>query len=102
MISHFFVFTRFNYTYYDKKHGPIYKSIEALDRMGMEIIETGDADVFKRYLSEFDNTICGRHPISVFLHVRFAACLNSLLSLSSKFSLANLNLPISDVEELFH
>jgi len=61
--------SRFNYTHYDKKHGAIYKSIEALDRMGMEIIETGDADAFKKYLQEFDNTICGRHPISVFLHM---------------------------------
>jgi predicted class III extradiol MEMO1 family dioxygenase len=62
-------YVRFNYTHYDKKHGPIYKSIEALDKMGMDIIETGDPDSFKKYLSEYDNTICGRHPISVFLHV---------------------------------
>ncbi len=55
--------------HYDKKHGAIYKSIEALDRMGMDIIETGDPDAFKDYLLEYDNTICGRHPISVFLHV---------------------------------
>lgn len=60
---------RFNYTYYDKKHGAIHKSIEALDRMGMDIIETGDPDAFKKYLSQYDNTICGRHPISVFMHV---------------------------------
>lgn len=50
-------------------HGAIHKSIEALDRMGMEIIETGDPDAFKQYLQEYENTICGRHPISVFLHV---------------------------------
>lgn len=55
--------------HHDKKHGPIYKSIEALDKMGMDIIETGDPDSFKKYLLEYDNTICGRHPISVFLHV---------------------------------
>lgn len=55
--------------HYDKKHGAIYKSIEALDRMGMEIIETGDPDEFKQYLLNTENTICGRHPISVFLHV---------------------------------
>ncbi|KAG1363982.1 protein MEMO1 [Cocos nucifera] len=61
--------SRFNYTYYDKERGPIYKSIEALDHMGMEVIETGDPDAFKRYLQEYDNTICGRHPISVFLHM---------------------------------
>ena len=42
--------------HYDKKHGPIYKSIEALDKMGMDIIETGDPDSFKKYLSEYDNT----------------------------------------------
>ncbi|KAL6523889.1 hypothetical protein OROMI_030984 [Orobanche minor] len=61
--------SRFHYTHYDKKHGAIYKSIEALDKMGMDIIETGDPDAFKQYLSETDNTICGRHPISVFLHM---------------------------------
>ncbi|KAK1324084.1 hypothetical protein QJS10_CPA02g01169 [Acorus calamus] len=70
------VFHGFNYTYYDKKHGAIYKSIETLDRMGMDIIETGDADAFKRYLREFDNTICGRHPISVFLHMLRNCSLN--------------------------
>lgn len=59
--------TRFSYTYYDKSHGAIHKSIEALDRMGMEIIETGNPDAFKQYLQEYENTICGRHPISVFL-----------------------------------
>ncbi|KAL8109915.1 uncharacterized protein LOC141672790 isoform X3 [Apium graveolens] len=61
--------SRFSYMHYDKKQGPIYKSIEALDRMGMDIIETGDADRFKKYLLETENTICGRHPISVFLHM---------------------------------
>ncbi|KAI8547418.1 hypothetical protein RHMOL_Rhmol07G0194100 [Rhododendron molle] len=61
--------SRFNFTHYDKKHGDVHKSIEALDRMGMDIIETGDPEAFKHYLSEYDNTICGRHPISVFLHM---------------------------------
>ncbi|KAL8063033.1 hypothetical protein ABFS82_01G001800 [Erythranthe guttata] len=61
--------SRFNYTHYDKKHGAIHKSIEALDKSGMDIIETGDPDAFKQYLLETDNTICGRHPISVFLHM---------------------------------
>ncbi|KAL0330565.1 UNVERIFIED_CONTAM: protein MEMO1 [Sesamum radiatum] len=61
--------SRFNYMHYDKKHGAIHKSIEALDKMGMDIIETGDPDAFKQYLLETDNTICGRHPISVFLHM---------------------------------
>lgn len=61
--------------HYDKKHGAIYKSIEALDKMGMDIIETGDPDAFKQYLLETDNTICGRHPISVFLHVNILTSL---------------------------
>ncbi|XP_006659272.1 protein MEMO1 isoform X2 [Oryza brachyantha] len=61
--------TRFSYTYYDKSHGAIHKSIEALDRMGMEIIETGNPNAFKQYLQEYENTICGRHPISVFLNM---------------------------------
>lgn len=59
---------------YDRKQGAIYKSIEALDRMGMDIIETGDPNAFKQYLSETDNTICGQHPISVFLHVSIMIC----------------------------
>ncbi|XP_039018335.1 protein MEMO1-like [Hibiscus syriacus] len=61
--------TRFNYMHYDEKYGAIHKSIEALDKMGKDILETGDADAFEEYLSEYHNTICGRHPISVFLHI---------------------------------
>ncbi|KAH9546987.1 hypothetical protein CY35_11G010400 [Sphagnum magellanicum] len=60
---------RFNYTYYDKKRGPIYKSIEALDQKGIDIIESGDPDAFRDYLHEYENTICGRHPIGVFLNM---------------------------------
>ncbi|CAN4076903.1 unnamed protein product [Withania somnifera] len=73
--------SRFNYMHYDKSHGAIYKSIEALDKMGMDIIETGDPDAFKQYLLETDNTICGRHPISVFLHM----LKNSLTKIKIKF-----------------
>ncbi|OAE35015.1 hypothetical protein AXG93_1864s1430 [Marchantia polymorpha subsp. ruderalis] len=61
--------SRFNYTYYEKKHGPIYKSIEALDQNGMSIIETGDPRAFRDYMQEYDNTICGQHPIGVFLNM---------------------------------
>lgn len=52
------------------RQGPIYKSIEALDRAGMEAIETGDPAVFRQYLAETQNTICGRHPIGILLQVR--------------------------------
>ncbi|KAJ7552957.1 hypothetical protein O6H91_06G078300 [Diphasiastrum complanatum] len=62
--------SRFNYTYHEKKRGAIYKSIEALDQSGMSIIESGNPEAFRDYLQEFDNTICGRHPIGVFLHMQ--------------------------------
>lgn len=80
--------------HYDKKHGAIHKSIEALDMMGMDIIETGDPDAFKQYLSEYENTICGRHPISVFLHVsdsKFPArsSKNCLLALPLLFTISD-------------
>ncbi|EFJ35137.1 hypothetical protein SELMODRAFT_438442 [Selaginella moellendorffii] len=61
--------SRFGYTYYDKKRGPIYKSIEALDKCGMDIIESKNPEAFKSYLDEYENTICGRHPIGVLLHM---------------------------------
>eukprot|EP00239_Pterosperma_sp_CCMP1384_P000291 CAMPEP_0197850244 /NCGR_PEP_ID=MMETSP1438-20131217/14748_1 /TAXON_ID=1461541 /ORGANISM="Pterosperma sp., Strain CCMP1384" /LENGTH=247 /DNA_ID=CAMNT_0043463301 /DNA_START=104 /DNA_END=848 /DNA_ORIENTATION=+ len=53
---------RFNFTFYDKRQGPIHKSIEALDHAGMEIIERSDPAAFSQYLVDFENTICGRHP----------------------------------------
>ncbi|CAN6251650.1 unnamed protein product [Urochloa humidicola] len=37
--------------------------------MGMEIIEVGTPSAFSQYMQEYKNTICGRHPISVFLHM---------------------------------
>lgn len=61
--------SRFRYTYYEKDHGPIYKSIEALDKRGMDLIEKRDPRGFHSYLQEYENTICGRHPILVFLHL---------------------------------
>ncbi|XP_020211574.1 protein MEMO1 [Cajanus cajan] len=61
---------RFKYTFYDSDYeGPIYKFIEALDKVGMDIIETGDPDIFRKYLSKYKNTICGSNPISVYLHM---------------------------------
>ena len=29
---------------------------------------------FEAYLQQYDNTICGRHPIAILLHVRCALC----------------------------
>ncbi|KAJ8683118.1 hypothetical protein QAD02_018910 [Eretmocerus hayati] len=58
---------RFRYTYYDKSCGAIHKSIKNLDKMGMDIIENLTPSVFTDYLQKYGNTICGRHPIGVFL-----------------------------------
>uniref|UniRef100_A0A7S0T795 MEMO1 family protein n=1 Tax=Mantoniella antarctica TaxID=81844 RepID=A0A7S0T795_9CHLO len=58
---------RFDYTPWDKSAGRLHQAIEALDRMGMKIIEAKDPDAFTEYIARFKNTICGRHPIGVFL-----------------------------------
>lgn len=59
--------TRFDYTLYNEVKGPIYASIEDLDKRGIKAIETGDPTQFKAYLRETKNTICGRHPIAVLM-----------------------------------
>jgi len=60
---------RFNYTHYDSSAGEIHQSIKALDHAGMDLIERLDAPGFTHYLKQFGNTICGRHPIGVFLNM---------------------------------
>ncbi|RIA84778.1 MEMO1 family, partial [Glomus cerebriforme] len=73
---------RFSYTYYSTPSDdaiylsrrsdtpltiPIYKSIENLDRRGMDLIEKINHKEFTSYLAKTKNTICGRHPIGVLL-----------------------------------
>ena len=58
---------RFGFMYYDKLDGEIYQSIEKLDRMGMDAIETGKEEEFTQYLKKYKNTICGRNPILIML-----------------------------------
>lgn len=60
---------RFQYTYFDERHGEIWKSIEDLDKQGMDLIEKLNPAAFKAYLQKTENTICGRHPISVLLNI---------------------------------
>jgi len=60
---------RFRYTHYEQEYGDIYQSIQALDRQGMDLIENLDAPGFANYLKKYGNTICGRHPIGVFLNM---------------------------------
>jgi len=59
---------RFRYTYYEQSQGKIYQSIQNLDKMGMDIIETLNPASFTEYLKKYGNTICGRHPIGVLLN----------------------------------
>lgn len=58
---------RFRYTYLLSNNNPVDKSIEELDKMGMEVIEKLDGNEFTNYLREHKNTICGRHAIGVLL-----------------------------------
>jgi MEMO1 family protein len=46
---------------------PIHQFIEALDRRGMDLIAAQQPGAFAEYLRETRNTICGRHPIAVWL-----------------------------------
>eukprot|EP00884_Botryococcus_braunii_P019046 jgi/Botrbrau1/5825/Bobra.0366s0010.1 len=61
--------SRFSYQCYDDSQGDIHQFIEWLDKTGMDIIEQGKPAAFTKYLQEYNNTICGRHPISVFLQM---------------------------------
>ncbi|KAG2426942.1 hypothetical protein HXX76_012727 [Chlamydomonas incerta] len=61
--------TRFSYTYVNKEQGAIWESIKWLDEMGMKIIESAEPAQFAAYLETYKNTICGRHPIGVFLNM---------------------------------
>ncbi|CAH1790704.1 unnamed protein product [Owenia fusiformis] len=59
---------RFHYTPYDKSQGEIWQSIEHLDGMAMQAIESMDPTQFSEYLRKYKNTICGRRPIGVLLN----------------------------------
>jgi AmmeMemoRadiSam system protein B len=46
----------------------VYEYIEYLDRKGMDLIALQRPGAFADYLREHSNTICGRHPIAVWLN----------------------------------
>jgi len=52
----------------DKKE-PVSSFIERMDREGMDAIEQQDQKKFNDYLKMTENTICGWHPIGVFLAI---------------------------------
>jgi len=45
----------------------IYKYIEWMDRQGMDHIASQQPGAFAKYIKLYKNTICGRHPIAVYL-----------------------------------
>jgi AmmeMemoRadiSam system protein B len=74
--------SRFQYTYYIPPTGsprhlksssqvsadrPIHESIAAVDKQSMDAVETGRYEAFLEQIEETGNTVCGRHPIGVFM-----------------------------------
>lgn len=49
------------------KDGPISESIDKLDGLAIDAVETGIHDKFVDTLKETHNTVCGRHPIGVMM-----------------------------------
>ena len=78
---------RFNYQFYDKDWGEIHQSIQKLDRLAMDVIETLKPADFTSYLKKYGNTICGRHPIGVLLNAASELSQSALLQPGSKISL---------------
>ncbi|OAF66240.1 Mediator of ErbB2-driven cell motility 1 [Intoshia linei] len=60
---------RFGYQFYDNSQGQIFKSIENMDMMGMNIIKTLNPDAFIKYLEDSKNTICGREAITLMMKI---------------------------------
>jgi AmmeMemoRadiSam system protein B len=56
-----------------EKTEDIFDFIRQLDEEGMALIEDQDVSGFEGYLQRTGNTICGRHPIAVYMHALQAA-----------------------------
>lgn len=48
---------------------PVWSSIEILDRYAMRVLETGDPELWNKYLDITGNTICGREPLRCLLYI---------------------------------
>lgn len=69
-----------------KQHiNEVYEYIEYLDRKGMDLIELQRPGAFADYLRESSNTICGRHPIAVWLNALVANSENGAEDLDVRF-----------------
>lgn len=60
---------RFDFQHRYPEEQIIWKSIEKLDRCGMDKIEAQSFSEFEKYLSDTKNTICGRRPIALLLSI---------------------------------
>jgi MEMO1 family protein len=47
---------------------PIFQHISDLDHEGMKHIEMQEPGAFAKYFQQTKNTVCGRHPLAVWLH----------------------------------
>lgn len=83
--------TRFGYEFYEPNWGQIWQSIEKLDRLGMDAIETCDPKVFRDYYKRYQNTICGKNPILVIL-----STINKIMKENSNL---NVNLKFLDYSQ---
>lgn len=70
-----------SFTYHNEDHGQIWQGIEKLDGEGMNHIQSHSFSGFSQYIQSTKNTICGRHPISVYLKI----IQHSKLQLKTKF-----------------
>lgn len=77
--------TRFGYTRIDDTSIPIWKSIEKLDREGMQRIESGNHASFCAYQHNTENTVCGRHPIGVLMSALTCCSSNSIQKFKTRF-----------------
>lgn len=59
--------SRFRYQPFVDDEKNIFESIEEMDRTGMKHIEMQEPGAFAAYLKQTSNSICGRHPIGVWL-----------------------------------
>ena len=76
---------RFRFTHQFEDEPIIHKSIERLDRLGMQLIEAQGFENFTNYLDETNNTICGRHPIQLLLAIVELAKEQQQRTLETKF-----------------
>lgn len=60
--------SRFRYQPTSEGNKPIFEYISELDHVGMNHIEMQEPGAFARYIRETKNTICGRHPLAVWLN----------------------------------